>query len=65
EGNSLADAVKEQGRIEPREAARNGLWVLRALPSSRPRRSAPSGARELRDQPRRGRTRRTGRPRRR
>ncbi|WP_416484912.1 serine/threonine-protein kinase [Streptomyces sp. CL12] len=31
EGNSLADAVKEQGRIEPREAARIGLWVLRAL----------------------------------
>ncbi|MFF8996022.1 serine/threonine-protein kinase [Streptomyces sp. NPDC014983] len=31
EGNSLADAVKEQGHIEPREAARIGLWVLRAL----------------------------------
>ncbi|MFJ9565361.1 serine/threonine-protein kinase [Streptomyces fuscichromogenes] len=31
EGQSLADAVKEQGRIEPREAARIGLWVLRAL----------------------------------
>ncbi|MEU9185206.1 protein kinase [Streptomyces sp. NPDC048484] len=31
EGGSLADAVKEQGRIEPREAARIGLWVLRAL----------------------------------
>ncbi|MEU2774097.1 serine/threonine-protein kinase, partial [Streptomyces sp. NPDC007162] len=31
EGHSLADAVKEQGRIEPREAARIGLWVLRAL----------------------------------
>ena len=31
EGNSLADAVKEQGRIAPREAARIGLWVLRAL----------------------------------
>ncbi|MEV0177873.1 protein kinase [Streptomyces sp. NPDC050625] len=31
EGNSLADAVKEQGRLEPREAARIGLWVLRAL----------------------------------
>ncbi|WP_328499258.1 serine/threonine protein kinase [Streptomyces sp. NBC_00414] len=31
EGGSLADAVKEQGRIEPREAARVGLWVLRAL----------------------------------
>ncbi|MEV6838757.1 serine/threonine-protein kinase [Streptomyces sp. NPDC051133] len=31
EGNSLADAVKEQGRVEPREAARIGLWVLRAL----------------------------------
>ncbi|MEU2062243.1 protein kinase [Streptomyces sp. NPDC013455] len=31
EGNSLADAVKEQGRIEPAEAARIGLWVLRAL----------------------------------
>ncbi|MEU2928299.1 protein kinase [Streptomyces sp. NPDC007251] len=31
EGNSLADAVKERGRIEPPEAARIGLWVLRAL----------------------------------
>ncbi|WP_437023066.1 serine/threonine-protein kinase [Streptomyces sp. enrichment culture] len=31
EGRSLADAVKEEGRIEPREAARVGLWVLRAL----------------------------------
>ncbi|GAA3867818.1 serine/threonine-protein kinase [Streptomyces lacrimifluminis] len=31
EGNSLADAVKEAGRVEPREAARVGLWVLRAL----------------------------------
>ncbi|MDL5203314.1 serine/threonine-protein kinase [Streptomyces sp. ALI-76-A] len=31
EGHSLADAVKEQGRIEPTEAARVGLWVLRAL----------------------------------
>ncbi|MEU6403520.1 serine/threonine-protein kinase [Streptomyces sp. NPDC046985] len=31
EGQSLADAVKEQGRIEPAEAARIGLWVLRAL----------------------------------
>ncbi|MFD9884894.1 protein kinase [Streptomyces alboflavus] len=31
EGHSLADAVKERGRIEPREAARVGLWVLRAL----------------------------------
>ncbi|MFE0512479.1 serine/threonine-protein kinase, partial [Streptomyces sp. NPDC058964] len=31
EGNSLADEVKEQGRMEPREAARIGLWVLRAL----------------------------------
>ncbi|MEU6575052.1 serine/threonine-protein kinase [Streptomyces sp. NPDC046805] len=31
EGNSLADAVKEQGRVEPREAARIGQWVLRAL----------------------------------
>ncbi|TXS72794.1 serine/threonine protein kinase [Streptomyces sp. me109] len=31
EGNSLADAVNEQGRIEPAEAARIGLWVLRAL----------------------------------
>ncbi|MFD4789935.1 protein kinase [Streptomyces sp. NPDC058459] len=31
EGESLADAVKERGRIEPREAARIGLWVLRAL----------------------------------
>ncbi|MFG2816534.1 serine/threonine-protein kinase [Streptomyces sp. NPDC048410] len=31
EGESLADAVKESGRIESREAARIGLWVLRAL----------------------------------
>jgi tRNA A-37 threonylcarbamoyl transferase component Bud32 len=31
EGRSLADAVKEEGRIEPTEAARIGLWVLRAL----------------------------------
>jgi tRNA A-37 threonylcarbamoyl transferase component Bud32 len=31
EGHSLADEVKAQGRIEPREAARIGLWVLRAL----------------------------------
>ncbi|MGD1219734.1 serine/threonine-protein kinase [Streptomyces krungchingensis] len=31
EGNSLADEVKEQGRVEPVEAARIGLWVLRAL----------------------------------
>ncbi|MCX4883044.1 serine/threonine-protein kinase [Streptomyces sp. NBC_00847] len=31
EGYSLADAVKEHGRIEPAEVARIGLWVLRAL----------------------------------
>ncbi|MGW6738754.1 serine/threonine-protein kinase [Streptomyces sp. NPDC055013] len=31
EGHSLADAVKESGRVEPTEAARIGLWVLRAL----------------------------------
>lgn len=31
EGRSLADAVKERERVEPREAARIGLWVLRAL----------------------------------
>ncbi|MGW1614176.1 serine/threonine-protein kinase [Streptomyces sp. NPDC002285] len=31
EGHSLADAVKENGRVEPTEAARIGLWVLRAL----------------------------------
>ncbi|MCX4906061.1 protein kinase [Streptomyces sp. NBC_00878] len=31
EGHSLADAIKEAGRVEPREAARVGLWVLRAL----------------------------------
>ncbi|MBK6019336.1 serine/threonine-protein kinase [Streptomyces sp. MBT53] len=31
EGNSLADEVKEQGRIEPAEVARIGMWVLRAL----------------------------------
>ncbi|MFJ8634469.1 serine/threonine-protein kinase [Streptomyces sp. NPDC093568] len=31
EGHSLADAVKERGRVDPAEAARIGLWVLRAL----------------------------------
>ncbi|MFJ8188456.1 serine/threonine-protein kinase [Streptomyces sp. NPDC096094] len=31
EGRSLADAVKDEERVEPREAARVGLWVLRAL----------------------------------
>ncbi|WP_369265554.1 serine/threonine-protein kinase [Streptomyces sp. R35] len=31
EGNSLADEVKERERLEPVEAARIGLWVLRAL----------------------------------
>ncbi|MFJ2232758.1 protein kinase [Streptomyces sp. NPDC087859] len=31
EGRSLADAVKAQGRIDPAETARIGLWVLRAL----------------------------------
>ncbi|WP_329220297.1 protein kinase [Streptomyces sp. NBC_01485] len=31
EGRSLADAVKEDGRVEPAEAARIGMWVLRAL----------------------------------
>ncbi|MFD9910122.1 protein kinase [Streptomyces sp. NPDC059063] len=31
EGRSLADAVRDQGRVEAREAARIGLWVLRAL----------------------------------
>ncbi|MEU5364755.1 serine/threonine-protein kinase [Streptomyces sp. NPDC005925] len=31
EGRSLADAVTAEGRLEPREAARVGLWVLRAL----------------------------------
>ncbi|GHH78710.1 serine/threonine protein kinase [Streptomyces sulfonofaciens] len=31
EGGSLADAVKESGGLEPRYAARVGLWVLRAL----------------------------------
>ncbi|MGW1727122.1 serine/threonine-protein kinase [Streptomyces sp. NPDC002306] len=31
EGRSLADEVKEQGRVEATEAARIGLWVLRAL----------------------------------
>jgi len=31
EGNSLADEVKEKGRIEPAEAARIGVWVVRAL----------------------------------
>ncbi|WP_367049181.1 serine/threonine-protein kinase [Streptomyces sp. Je 1-332] len=31
EGRSLADAVKERGRIDPVEAARIGLWTLKAL----------------------------------
>ncbi|PZT68768.1 serine/threonine protein kinase [Streptomyces sp. SW4] len=31
EGRSLADAMEEEQRIAPREAARIGLWVLRAL----------------------------------
>ncbi|MGW7274188.1 serine/threonine-protein kinase [Streptomyces sp. NPDC054864] len=31
EGCSLADAVKERGRIDPVEAARIGLWTLKAL----------------------------------
>ncbi|MEV0120929.1 protein kinase [Streptomyces sp. NPDC050703] len=31
EGCSLADAVKDQGRVEPVEAARIGLWTLKAL----------------------------------
>ncbi|MEU1016661.1 serine/threonine-protein kinase [Streptomyces sp. NPDC005898] len=31
EGRSLADAVKEQGRVESVEAARIGLWTLKAL----------------------------------
>ncbi|MFJ9868511.1 serine/threonine-protein kinase [Streptomyces sp. NPDC101165] len=31
EGRSLADAVKDRGRLDAREAARIGLWVLRAL----------------------------------
>ncbi|WP_241965667.1 serine/threonine-protein kinase, partial [Streptomyces sp. MH60] len=31
EGRSLADAVKDEERVVPREAARIGLWVLRAL----------------------------------
>ncbi|ANB08077.1 serine/threonine protein kinase [Streptomyces ambofaciens] len=31
EGRSLADAVKDEERVDPREAARVGLWVLRAL----------------------------------
>ncbi|MBZ3907458.1 serine/threonine-protein kinase [Streptomyces griseiscabiei] len=31
EGVSLADAVRDRGRVEAREAARIGMWVLRAL----------------------------------
>jgi serine/threonine protein kinase len=31
EGTALADEVRERGRVEPQEAARIGLWVLRAL----------------------------------
>ncbi|MFF5298913.1 serine/threonine-protein kinase [Streptomyces sp. NPDC013161] len=31
EGNSLADEVKEKGRLDPAEAARIGVWVVRAL----------------------------------
>lgn len=42
EGNSLADEVKEKGRVEPTEAARIGLWVLRALRAAHSmRRAAP------------------------
>lgn len=42
EGRSLADAVKEDGRVEPTEAARIGLWVLRALRAAHSsRRPAP------------------------
>lgn len=31
EGRSLADAVKDDGRVDPVEAARIGLWTLKAL----------------------------------
>ncbi|MEU4997649.1 serine/threonine-protein kinase [Streptomyces sp. NPDC021622] len=31
DGCSLADAVKDQGRVDPVEAARIGLWTLKAL----------------------------------
>ncbi|MFF4144717.1 protein kinase [Streptomyces sp. NPDC001698] len=31
EGRSLADALKERDRLDPAEAARIGIWVLRAL----------------------------------
>ncbi|THC53220.1 serine/threonine-protein kinase [Streptomyces sp. A1499] len=31
EGCSLADAVKDRGRVDPVEAARIGLWTLKAL----------------------------------
>lgn len=31
EGVSLADAVRDRGKVEAREAARIGVWVLRAL----------------------------------
>ncbi|PJM94255.1 serine/threonine-protein kinase [Streptomyces sp. CB01373] len=31
EGRSLADALKDRDRMDPAEAARIGLWVLRAL----------------------------------
>ncbi|MFI6939314.1 serine/threonine-protein kinase [Streptomyces sp. NPDC050418] len=31
EGRSLADAIREERRVAPAEAARIGLWVLRAL----------------------------------
>ncbi|MFE4411567.1 protein kinase [Streptomyces sp. NPDC093064] len=31
EGRSLADALKERDRMDPAEAARIGIWVLRAL----------------------------------
>lgn len=42
EGNSLADEVKERGRVEPAEAARIGLWVLRGLRAAHAsRRAAP------------------------
>ncbi|MFD5626108.1 protein kinase [Streptomyces sp. NPDC127072] len=31
DGNSLADEIRDRGRVEPAEAARIGLWVLRGL----------------------------------
>ena len=50
EGESLADAVKERGRIEPREAARIGLWVA-AGPARRARGRGAAPRHQARQRP--------------